>query len=111
MVQILTNFNLCMMEQMVLGTFLAAGRVLPLLRDAQLNIWRRRRIYGSGAVKLQQLSALTTLFRDYAPALFYITYWVRTLHSHRHAPWSGKEAYEIVLFYTVVLCAPRPRGG
>ena len=33
-VQIVTNFNLSMMEQMVLAAFLAAGRVLPVLRDA-----------------------------------------------------------------------------
>ena len=108
-VQIVTNFNLSMMEQMVLAAFLAAGRVLPLLQDAQLNIQHRREIYSGGAVKLQQLSALTTLFQDYAPALFYIGYRVRTLHWH--APWSGKEAYEVVQFCTVLLYALRPRGG
>ena len=37
-VRIVRNFNLSMMDQMVLATFFAAGRVLPLLRDAQLNI-------------------------------------------------------------------------
>ena len=110
-VLIVTNFNLSMMEQMVVAEFLAVGPVLPLLWDAQLNILHRREIYGGGAVKLQQLSALTTLFRDYAPALFYIGYRVRTLHWRRHAPWSGKEAYEVVQFCTVLLDALRPRGG
>ena len=77
---VVTNFILSMMEQMVLAAFLAAGRVLPLTRDAQLNIHHRRELYSGGAVKLQQQSALTTLFGDYALALFYLGYRVRTLH-------------------------------
>ena len=52
-VQLVTNFNLSMIEQMVLAAFLAAGRVLSLLRDAQWNIQHRREIYGGGAVKVQ----------------------------------------------------------
>ena len=110
-VHIATNFNLSIMKQMVLAAFLATSRMLPLLRDARLNIQHRSEIYGGGTVKLQQLSALTTLFRDYAPALFYIGYRVRTLHWRRHAEWSGKEAYEVVQFCTVLLYALRPRGG
>ena len=81
-----------------------------LLRDAQLNIQLRREIYGGAAAKLQQLSALTTLFGDYAPTLFYMGYRVRTLHWRRHAPWSGKETYDVVQFFTVLLYALRPRG-
>ena len=114
-VQIVTNFNLSMMEQMVLAAFLAAGRVLPLLRDAQLNFQHRREIYGGGAVKLQQLSTLTTLFRDYAPALFYIGYQVQTLHWRRHTPWSGKEAYNGAQSGTILhrspLCTAAQRGS
>ena len=110
-VQIATNFNLSMMGQMVLAAFLAASRVLPLLRDAQLNIQHGREISGAGAVKLQQLSALTTVFRDYAPALFYIGNRVRTLPWRRHAPRSGKGAYEVVEFCTVLPYALRPKGG
>ena len=78
----------------MLAAVLAADRVLPLLRDAQLNIQHQREMYGSGAVKLQQFSAPNTLFRDYALALFYIAYRVRTLQRRRHARWYGKEAYE-----------------
>ena len=85
--------------------------MLPLLRDAKLNIQHGREIYGGCAMKLQDLSVLTTVFRDYARALFYMGYQPRTLHWWRHAPWSGKEAYAVVHFCTVLLYALRPRGG
>ena len=62
-------------------------------------------------MKLQQLTALTTLFRDYAPAVFFVGYQVRTLHWRRHAPWCGRKGYETVQFSTVLLYALRPRGG
>ena len=110
-VHIVTNFNHSMMEQMVLAAFLTAGRVLTLIRDAHLNIKDRRELYGGGTVKLQQHSALATLFGDYAHALFYIPCRVRTLHWRRHTPWYGKEAYEVVPLCTILLYAPLPREG
>ena len=110
-VEILTNFNLFMMESMVLSVFLCTNRVVPLIRSAIAQLWRLRDVYGAGAVKLQQLKGMLALFRDYAPALWYLGYCVRTLHWRRHDPWSGKEARDILQFRTLMLLAPKPRQG
>ena len=54
-VEILTNFNLSMMESMVLCVFLCTNRVVPLNRSTIAQLRRLRDVYGAGAVKLQQL--------------------------------------------------------
>ena len=52
-VEILTNFNLSMMESMVLSVFLCTNPVVPLIRSPIAKLWRLQDVYGTGAVKLQ----------------------------------------------------------
>ena len=78
-VEILTDFNLSMMESMLLSVFLCTHRVVPLIRSAIAQLRRLRDVYGTGAVKLQQLHGMLALLRDYAPPLWYLGYRVPTL--------------------------------
>ena len=85
-VELLTNLNLSMMESMVLSMFLCTNRVVPLIRSTIAELRCLQDVRGAGTVKFQQLQGMLALFRNYAPALWYLGYWVRTLHWHRHDP-------------------------
>ena len=110
-VTIRTHLHVGMMEQMVLSTFLISGRVTPHIRGAQASVDGPRAIYGASAVKKERLQALLYMFRDHAPALFYLGYRVRTLHRRRHDAWTGADADEVLQFSTVILMALRDTQG
>ena len=64
-ITIRTNFNVGMVEEVVLSAFQISGRGTPHACGELATLARV-----ASAIKLKRLEALLHLFRDYVPALF-----------------------------------------
>ena len=73
-ITICTNFNVGMVEQMVLSAFLASGRVTPHIRGELATLARPDAVYAAIAAERECLRDLHHLFKYYIPALFYLGY-------------------------------------